>query len=250
MDPIRLVQFTDTHLFGDAAGTLRGIATLATLRSVLNRAQSAIAAAEAVLVTGDLVQDDPGGYAVFRREFAALGKPILCIAGNHDAPVEMRRVLAGAPFQIDGEFDLGRWRLVMLDSFLAGSAAGRLSAAELARLDRALAGAAARHALVCLHHHPVAMHSRWLDTVGLENPAELFATLARHANVRALLWGHVHQTLDTTRGDLRLLATPSTCAQFLPYAEDFALDVRPPAWRELTLHADGRIDTEVRWLAD
>jgi Icc protein len=43
------------------------------------------------------------------------------------------------------------------------------------------------------------------------------------------------------------VSTPSTCAQFLPKSEFFALDERPPAARWLELHADGRIETEVTW---
>jgi Icc protein len=62
----------------------------------------------------------------------------------------------------------------------------------------------------------------------------------------------VHQQFDGVRrnghGDLRLMATPSSCVQFLPRADDFALDDRPPGYRQLVLHADGRIDTQVQWL--
>ena len=47
---------------------------------------------------------------------------------------------------------------------------------------------------------------------------------------------------------MRLLATPSTCAQFLPHAEDFALDRRPPGYRTLELRADGSLVTEVVWV--
>jgi len=38
---------------------------------------------------------------------------------------------------------------------------------------------------------------------------------------------------------------PSTCAQFLPHSEQFAIDPAPPGYRRLTLRADGSIDTEV-----
>ena len=48
---------------------------------------------------------------------------------------------------------------------------------------------------------------------------------------------------------VRLLATPSTCAQFLPNADDFAVDPRPPAYRTLELRPDGSLLTEVVWLA-
>jgi Icc protein len=92
------------------------------------------------------------------------------------------------------------------------------------------------------------MGSRWLDQVGLENSDELFAVLDRHPQVRALLWGHVHQELDTWRGQVRLLATPSTCAQFKPHADGFAIDERPPGYRWLHLREDGTLDTGVEWV--
>ena len=44
------------------------------------------------------------------------------------------------------------------------------------------------------------------------------------------------------------MSTPSTCAQFLPRSEFFALDDRPPGLRWLELHADGHIETEVAWV--
>jgi len=138
--------------------------------------------------------------------------------------------------------------VVLLDTCLPGSASGRLSDASLAGLEAALAGAGKRHCLVCLHHHPVPMSSRWLDRVGLINAADFFSVIDRHACVRAIAWGHVHQAWDGLRKGVRLLATPSTCAQFLPGSDDFALDPRPPAYRTLELRADGSLLTEVVWL--
>lgn len=246
--PINLVQLTDQHLFGDPRGTLRGVPTLPALRATLAAARSDIAASEAVLATGDLVQDDPGGYAHFRREFAGLGKPILCLPGNHDDVPAMRAALQGDPFQLDGVFDRGNWRVLLLDSTIAGETGGALSEASLQQLDRELLQAGDRHVLVCLHHHPVAMRSRWLDTVGLSNADAFFAALKRHANVRAVLFGHVHQSLDVMVDGMRILATPSTCSQFRPLSQDFAIDDTPPAYRTLRLHPDGRIDTEVIWV--
>jgi Icc protein len=160
----------------------------------------------------------------------------------------MRRELAGAPFVVGGHVDLGRWRIVLLDSCLPGSASGRLSGEALRGLEAALGSAGKRHCMVCLHHHPVPMASRWLDRVGLENAPEFLAAIDRHQNVRAVVWGHVHQNYDALRKGVRLLATPSTCAQFLPNSDDFALDPRPPAYRTLELRADGSLLTEVVWL--
>ena len=218
------------------------------LRATLSAAREDIAKSEAVLATGDLVQDDPGGYAHFQREFAALGKPILCLPGNHDELPAMRAALAGEPFHLDGEFDRGSWRVLLLDSTIRHRTGGALSAGTLEKLDRDLAAAADRHVLVCLHHHPISMRSRWLDTIGLANRDDFFAVLKGHSSVRALLFGHVHQAVDMVVDGIRVLGTPSTCQQFRPLSPGFATDDAPPAYRKLRLHPDGRIDTEVVWV--
>lgn len=248
MNTLRLLQFTDTHLYGGAMESLRGVQTLPALKRALATARARDWPVDAILVTGDIVQDDPAGYVHFRKLFDEFGVPILCLPGNHDVPAAYHRELNGKPFVLGGHVDLGAWRIVLLDSCIPGAAQGRLSPVALSELDRALGGAATRHALVCLHHHPVAMGSGWLDKVGLENADEFFATLDRHRNVRGVVWGHVHQHFDSLRKDVRLIATPSTCAQFLPHADEFAVDVRPPAYRTFELHPDGRLITEVVWL--
>jgi Icc protein len=245
---LRLTHFTDPHLYGSEAETLRGIATLPALMATLAQAKEHDWPPDAVLVTGDLVQDDPAGYAHFRRLFGSMGMPILCLPGNHDEPVAMRRELSTAPFVVGGHVDLGLWRIVLLDSCKPGSASGLLSARGLAELEESLTSAGNRHCMVCLHHHPIPMDSLWLDRVGLENAAEFLQIIDRHRNVRAAVWGHVHQSYDGLRKGVRLLATPSTCAQFLPHAADFALDRRPPAYRTLELRADGSLLTEVVWV--
>ena len=242
---IRLLQLSDPHLYGNVTGTLRGVVTRSSLQSVLHHAHGRIAAADAILLTGDLVNDDPAGYATVRELLGSAGRPVWCLPGNHDDPALMRRELAVAPFHVGGFHDSGDWRVVLLDSCVPGEAHGHLGDAELARLESALAGAGERHVLVALHHHPVPMGSRWIDSVALRNPQALFAVTERYACVRAMVWGHVHQQHDSRRGAVRMLGTPSTCAQFLPHSERFAIDTAPPAYRFLELRADGGIDTAV-----
>jgi 3',5'-cyclic-AMP phosphodiesterase len=245
---MKLLQLTDTHLYGRADGQLRGVATYATVQSVLHEAMARTPDLAALLVTGDLVQDDPDGYLRFRSVFSGLNVPVLCIPGNHDEPAAMRRELAAPPFQIGGHFAASGWRIVMLDSYFAGHVGGRLAPAELARLDSQLS-AAREHVMVCLHHHPIAMGGRWLDPIGLENAADFWRVIDAHPQVRAIVWGHVHQDFVGLRNSVKLFATPSTGAQFVPGSDTFAIDSKPPAYREFELHADGRIDSIVHWLA-
>jgi 3',5'-cyclic-AMP phosphodiesterase len=244
---MRILQITDPHLYGNAAARLRGVETDSTLRSVLADAFAAVPDYAALLCTGDLVQDDPSGYLRFRSIFGSSPKPVLCIPGNHDEPQAMLHELSGAPFQICGTWSSGGWQLVMLDSYDPGHVGGRLTSGELERLDRAL-GESQAHAMVCLHHHPVEMGSRWLDGIGVANADEFWRVIDAHSNVRAVVWGHVHQEYDGRRGSVRLFATPSTGAQFLPKSDRYAVDSRPPGYRHFALHADGRIETAVRWI--
>jgi len=244
---MQILQITDPHLSGHDGGSSRGVDTDSSLRNVLNDAFAHGADYAAVLVTGDLVNDDPQGYVRFKSFVGDLAQPVLCIPGNHDIPATMRHSLARAPFQYCGARSVGGWQFVMLDSHEPGRAGGRLSARELTRLDAALAHSS-RHTLVCLHHHPVEVGSQWLDGIGLANAADFWGVIEAHAHVRAVAWGHVHQAFDGERKGVRLFGTPSTCAQFLPRSDRYALDSSPPAYRRFELRDDGRVHSEIQWV--
>ncbi len=173
-DDVRLLQLTDSHLFASPHGRLRGVETLFSLQRVLSHASARKLNVDAVVCTGDIVNDEPDGYAHFARVLSALGKPVYCIQGNHDDPARLRSALAAPPFQVGGHVDLGAWRIILVDSCVPGQAGGRISKPELQALDAALTDNR-RYAMVCVHHHPVAMASRWLDAVGIENADEFFA---------------------------------------------------------------------------
>ncbi|MBX3702523.1 MAG: phosphodiesterase [Steroidobacteraceae bacterium] len=245
---MRLLQFTDTHLTGSPGMQIRGVATAATLERALAHAARRHPGPDAVLLTGDLVHDDAGGYAALRRCFGGFAAPVHCLPGNHDDPAALRRELAGPPFVHEFAMRRGRWLFVMLDSTVPGRDHGHLGRPQLQRLDAALAQHRDAHALVCLHHHPVPHGSRWLDDLMVDNAGELFDVLGRHAGVRGLAWGHTHQPLDAARGGIRLMGTPSTCMQFAQESPEFAVDARPPAYRWMKLGDDGGLETGVEWV--
>lgn len=245
---LRLVQFSDPHLFGQPQGSLRGVATLPALQAAVAHAERHFPTRDAVLLTGDLVQEDAGGYSLLRDTFVASREPVYCLPGNHDLPDAMNRVLDGAPFQVGGALEAAGWLVVLLDTWQPDSAGGRLGQQQLKALDEQLSAHSGLHVLLCLHHHPIPMDSEWLDQVGLEDAAEFLELVSRHPQVRGVLWGHVHQALDRFVNGVRFMASPATCAQFLPRSDDFALDRRPPGYRVLELLPDGSIATEVVWV--
>ncbi len=228
---------------------MRGVNTDASLVASLEHALADPHRPDLILATGDLVQDESRqGYERFRELLGEPGIPVHCLPGNHDSLGIMQAVLSAAPFHICDVGDYPPWRLIMLNSKMADDDGGLLSAAELERLQQALTTHREGHVLVTLHHQPIAMGSRWLDTVGLRNAADFLAVIDQHPQVRAIVWGHVHQASDRLRNGVRLISTPSTCAQFLPGAENFSLDTRPPGYRWLDLYADGTMQTSVVWV--
>jgi Icc protein len=84
--------------------------------------------------------------------------------------------------------------------------------------------------------------------MAVDNADEFFAIIDRHPQVRGILWGHVHQQFDRMRGNVKLMATPSTCVQFLPKSTTFAVDEAAPGYRWLSLFEDGSIETGVERL--
>lgn len=247
---VRLLQISDTHLHATKDSRMRGVNTYDTFRAVLDRAEADDAwPPDAVLVSGDIVQDESrAGYQLFRSEMERLNVNILCLPGNHDDPKLMDEILSGGPFQFCGSTRIGEWSLILLNTFLTGEDAGGLGTSRLDALAAALKDHATQHVLVCMHHQPLNMGSAWLDGVGLRDADQFLKVLDANSNVRGVIWGHVHQASDRTRRDVRFVSSPSTCSQFLPSSDSFAIDTRPPGMRWFTLHTDGHFDTEVVWL--
>ena len=106
-DTVQLVQLTDLHLLADPDGRLKGVATLASLRATLRAAAADLAGADAIVLSGDLVQDQPAAYAHLPPLLTPLGLPVLCIPGNHDLPSALATSLQQAPFQVGGQHDVG-----------------------------------------------------------------------------------------------------------------------------------------------
>jgi Icc protein len=251
----RLLQLTDTHLLADPEGTLRGAPTLPRLRACLEHARRLFFPVDAVVVTGDIVQDDPAAYLTVDLVLGDLGVPVLLIPGNHDVPAELRRCLSHAPFQVGGEHHTANgWQVVLLESWFADAAdgEGRLGSAQLEALDRTLTANPAPHAFVFVHHPPLRMDAEALDRLGLLDGSDLCRTVSRHADrVRGVGWGHAHQALDIYGADgIRYLCTPATSMQFRPRHPTFVVDDRPPGYRVIDLGADGSIASEVVWLEE
>jgi Icc protein len=243
---VRLLQLTDCHILAGEQDCLRGMNTRASFEAVCEAAFSENANLDLMLATGDLTQDaSASAYRYLAGRLNALDLPVFWLPGNHDDPGLMHEQLRGEQIFAAKQVVIGGWVIVLLDSTLAGESSGQLSRHQLDFLDTALRKHAQLHALVCLHHQPLPTGSAWIDQLGLRNAQAFTDTVRAQANVRGVLWGHVHQQWHRQIDGIEWMSTPSTCIQFKPGSKGFALDDLAPGYRCLDLHADGKIITRV-----
>lgn len=245
----RIVQITDLHLRSEPHTVLRGTDVDAGLTAVLAHIREHHWPPDAMLATGDLVHEDDAAYERLRDILGTLGPPVYCLPGNHDKVEAMRRTLRDGPVRWEREILLDGWQLLMLDSTVPESDSGLLTDDELDFLDLRLAAFPDQPALVCVHHHPIPVGSDWLDATMIANAQDLFAVLDRHPRVRGLVWGHVHQLIESRRGGMQLLGTPATCCQFLAAGADHDPDPSRPGYRWLELDTDGTLRSGIERVA-
>ncbi|RCU51956.1 3',5'-cyclic-AMP phosphodiesterase [Corallincola luteus] len=247
----QLLQITDTHLFGSPEKSLLGVNTRDSFHAVLDLIEQQPAEIDAFLATGDISQDDSiSSYSAFAHGIARFAAPCYWIPGNHDDPRIMATELDNPTLHAAKQIVYPKWQVLLLDSQVKKHTYGFLSESQLLFVEKAVAEYPDRHCLVLLHHNPIPVGCRWLDQHQLKNGSQFLDLLSRLPQVKGVVWGHVHQTLDRMHNGIRLLSTPSTCIQFKPNCDQFTLDTVAPGYRRLTLLDDGEIDTEVLRLKD
>lgn len=245
----RILQLTDCHLMADPRAELKGICTRALFERVLAAVRTRHGALDRLIVTGDLTHDEQLATYESLRELLLPWLPRLrLIPGNHDHRERMRQAFPERiqPLGQRNVFveDVGGWRLLGLDSHVPGELHGRLGDEQRAWLDEQLT-AHPGSAVVFLHHPPILVGCEWLDRIGLQDAPELLALVRRHANVRAVVCGHVHQERTVAEPPAMIFTSPSTGVQFRTETISLEVDPVPPGFRVLELHPDGRI---VSWV--
>ncbi len=248
-DVLRLLQISDCHLYADTSRRLVGLNTQETFEQVIDLAMQTAMPADMILATGDIVHDaSPEGYQRARIHLEQFNLPVFCLPGNHDVPKTMAYNMESELVSSQKSVVSGNWILIFLDSTIPSEAGGGLPDDELRLLQETLQANQDLHALICLHHHPVKIGSAWMDGMYLRNPESFFHIIEQNPNTRGVLWGHIHQTYEGMHNHVRLMGSPSTCIQFTPGRDDFAIDHLSPGFRWLELYPDGRINSGVKRL--
>jgi len=242
--PLRVLQITDCHLGEQAGDCLLGLNADESLVDVLDVLVADESSADLLLATGDISNN--GANASYTRFLDLvrdkLSQPLGWLAGNHDQAKVMATI--ERPNLSYRHIDVANWRIILLDSSVPDAVHGEVQPAEMQRLQALLADSD-KHTLVFVHHQPVPVGSAWMDQYIIRNADALLNELGQHLHVKGLIWGHVHQSFEAQHQHIELRATPSTCIQFKPLEDDFALDDVMPGYRWFDLHHDGSFQTGV-----
>ncbi len=236
-----LLQITDTHLYADTSRGLKGINTQASFQAVLSRAMETVPNADLLLLTGDLAHDESAeAYKRLKLNIDAVGTPYRAIPGNHDNPQFLYDTLGPA-----NSVELGNWRVILLNSHLDGAVGGALDKEEWQRLEAELEAASGKHLLVCVHHHPLAIGSSWMDEIGLDQGHRFLDLLSKRPKTSVVLNGHIHQEFHAKYAGVHIFGSPSTNIQFQANDNTPGYATMEPGFRRLTLHDNGEFETEV-----
>ena len=240
-----LVQITDTHIYGDPAARLAGTDTRQTFIEVLDHIGSSHNSSHLVL-TGDVSMD--GTEASYEWIFDQLKSRNLTysiLPGNHDS--------IGALGSIFSEFSSGfptfalakPWKFVYLNTQVENEEYGQVCSDSLKFIRFQIAAEDSSFLVIFMHHPPFFVGSKWIDKIGLKAGKAEFLRLIQHPKIKLVVSGHVHQESRQEMGTVELVTSPSTCVQFKPHSDVFALDNSNPGYRLITLREDGEFSTEV-----
>ncbi|MCJ2177501.1 phosphodiesterase [Novosphingobium album (ex Hu et al. 2023)] len=208
-----IAQITDIHIGFDRGNPDEY--NMQRLKVVLNRIVDGPNRPDLLLMTGDLTEfGDAESYARLAEAVSVCPFPVLPMTGNHD---DRAALLAAFPDTsshdgfIQYALELGALRLVVLDTLDPGHHGGAFCETRAAWLSAELAAHPDVPTVIALHHPPFESGLSWLDS-GAGEPwiARLAQAVAGHRQVRAIIGGHLHRTIQTMWEGLPMVVCAST----------------------------------------
>jgi len=203
-----LAQISDPHIRADTEAP-----TLALKRALEGARRYG---AEAILLTGDLVNDEkPEEYAELTRALASPPAPMFVLPGNHDDRSLIRDSFADHRYLPRGDnlsyvVDSYAVRLVMVDQICPSQTHGDFTPELAAWLDSTLAASPDKPTLVALHHPPFVTHDILFDRIGLHEQGRFADVIAKHRQVQRIICGHHHRVAIGQVAHAPAIIAPST----------------------------------------
>lgn len=231
-ETIYFAHISDTHFGATPDYSRHGHAPLPCAERLVEIINTLPQTPDFVIHTGDIVTDpDPAAYRLAAEVFSRLHVPIYYVNGNHDTARDIHRHLPMGTKHVTSKnldvlsytFDIKGYRFIVLDARGPDEIDphGLLSEEQL-ELVRREAQADGPPLTVFLHYPSLLLNSIWMDAYMLViNGKELHeALLPARERLRGVFYGHVHQSMQTTKDGILYVAAPSTFSQFSAWPDE------------------------------
>ena len=242
-----IIQISDTHLFGDKSRRINGFNSYSNLNKTLKYIKTNVENLDCLIVTGDLSQD--GTFESYQNVANLLNKAGMkyyLMPGNHD-DVEIINKVFDFKWIIDNvdyTAELGDYLFYFIDSTLYQRDEGAFSEEQLIRFENKLKKNKSKPTLVFMHHHPLKIDSTWMDAMMLINHEKFNSIINANPQIKAVLYGHIHQVFESNINGTFYGSVPSTSYQIHPTTEMFTMDVLPGGYRIIELE-NGNFESKV-----
>ncbi len=243
--PLLLAQVTDTHIVSPETREPLYVDNNGRLEAAVASLMGERPTMDAVLGTGDLVNDAfAAEYDTLRRLVEPLSMPFLPIPGNHDDRDLLRATFPDMPW-VDAEH--ASWvttvsggrvdgaprtiRVVGLDSTIPGEPGAEFDAERESWLRSVLAIDRQLPTVLAMHHPPFSTGISWMDAAGFVGLDRLTAVLIEFPVLRVMC-GHLHRPITSSIAGV----TAQVC---LSTVQQIDLDLAPEAGVSLILDPVG-----------
>ena len=228
------IQISDCHIDDEknvwGTDSQKNLSTI--VKSISNRNYNAL------IISGDLAHNGTASsYSTLKDIIQPISDNLFILPGNHDNKLNLSSAFSEHYLP---KLTIADWEIISIDSVQENKTSGFLNKAKLELLTKKILSSTKKFIVLCLHHPPISMESDWDDKKSLENSDDFFHTIDKFSKIKAVIWGHAHQSSEFNRNNVKLFSCPSTALQFN--------GPEMIGYNHFNLSDNGEINCETVWL--
>jgi len=217
-----IAQISDLHVMREGELAYGSIDAYANVARCIRHIMALERRPDALLVSGDLTHyGTHEEYGRLRELLGTLTMPVYLIPGNHDDRGNLAESFPDhAHLQRGADalcyaIDMHPMRLIGLDTVVPGAEGGALGSRQCEWLESRLSAMPDQPTIIFMHHPPVETGIRNMDEIALDGAGveALSRIVARHAQVKRVVCGHVHRDIHALWGATAVSVCPSAAYQ-------------------------------------
>lgn len=218
---IKIIQITDTHLFGNDNDLIQGIKSNLKFAEVINKIiDTEISNTDMIFLTGDISQDETEkSYQKAVYFLEKLNIPIYWIPGNHDNFYLMQSIFNYSNnFRYTDSLLISNWEFIFIntkDDYIIKP--------ELEKIKNKIIHVKDKKIALVMHHHPAEVQTPLVDYYILKNRDEFWECIS-NTNVELIICGHVHGDYSLKYNGIFIESGPATCLQWSKGTKEIKID--------------------------